>query len=201
MGLFGINESEYFDFNGKRYWADKAGNYETMIFECDENGECNYNEVYCDRSGKSLKKCIKEFKKEQSEYSNNDEEISDNDEETSDNDEEISEKDEDERFLDFIASKMAESYLNNYKEKLYQLMNDSNNEEKIDKEYFSIFGDVLEFFLKKIRENPNNENVQNVIDSLYSILVLYKDTFNESDDELRILMKKKYIKKIKKIIL
>ena len=54
-----------FEFNGKKYYADKAYapfcGEETMIFAYMEDGEIDWTDVYCDRSGKSLEDCIDEF--------------------------------------------------------------------------------------------------------------------------------------------
>ena len=52
---------------GKKYfYADCSyvpyTGMETMIFHCDKDGEVtNWSEVYCDRSGKSLRECVEEF--------------------------------------------------------------------------------------------------------------------------------------------
>lgn len=56
-----------FQKNNEYFYADRslvpfAGDMETMIFPCDENGEViSWTEVFCDRSGQSLLDCIKEF--------------------------------------------------------------------------------------------------------------------------------------------
>lgn len=61
------NGGEYcnFEVNGKKYYADKAGvpfcGEETMIFAYEEDGNINWTDLYCDRSGKSLEDCINEF--------------------------------------------------------------------------------------------------------------------------------------------
>lgn len=61
-------ESCTFEFNGATYYADKSPVEswkgiidETMIFLVEEDGEINWSDLYCDRTGKSLKECIDEF--------------------------------------------------------------------------------------------------------------------------------------------
>lgn len=62
------NGGEYcfFSVNGKEYYADKA--YvpdfmcqETMIFPAKDKKVTDWGELYCDRTNKPLKDCIKEF--------------------------------------------------------------------------------------------------------------------------------------------
>ena len=48
------------------FYADRSfvpyTGIETMIFPCDEEGTVtDWTELYCDRSGKSLESCVKEF--------------------------------------------------------------------------------------------------------------------------------------------
>lgn len=48
------------------FYADRSyvpyTGMETMIFHCNKEGEVtSWGELYCDRSGKSLEKCIQEF--------------------------------------------------------------------------------------------------------------------------------------------
>lgn len=48
------------------FYADRSfvpyTGMETMIFPCDSEGNVtDWGELYCDRSGQSLEKCIKEF--------------------------------------------------------------------------------------------------------------------------------------------
>lgn len=54
-----------FEVNGKKYYADKAYvpfcGEETMIFAYKEDGDIDWIDLYCDRSGKSLEDCIEEF--------------------------------------------------------------------------------------------------------------------------------------------
>ena len=48
-------------FYADKSWVSGVGE-ETMIFPCTKEGKVNsWDEVYCDRSGKSISKCIEEF--------------------------------------------------------------------------------------------------------------------------------------------
>lgn len=48
-------------FRADRSYVPFTG-METMIFPCDKKGQVtSWSEVYCDRSGKSLIDCVKEF--------------------------------------------------------------------------------------------------------------------------------------------
>lgn len=45
-------------------WVNYPGCFETMIFPADKEGKVtSWTEVYCDRSGKSLDRCVEEFLK------------------------------------------------------------------------------------------------------------------------------------------
>lgn len=62
------NGGEYcvFEYNKQYYYASRCFvpfcGLETMIFYADRYGNVtNWSDLYCDRSGKSLKACINEF--------------------------------------------------------------------------------------------------------------------------------------------
>lgn len=62
------NGGEYcfFTVNEKEFYADKAFVHdfkceETMIFPAKDKKVTDWGELYCDRTGKSLQECIKEF--------------------------------------------------------------------------------------------------------------------------------------------
>lgn len=62
-------ESALFCIGDKYYYADKSYvpfcGMETMIFKADKDGEVlDWIDLYCDRSGKTLKSCINEFAKD-----------------------------------------------------------------------------------------------------------------------------------------
>ena len=62
MFSFSITE-KYFDFNGKRYYANKNNTLgETMIWECSKDGNRGDDECYVDQSNQSIEDCIEEFK-------------------------------------------------------------------------------------------------------------------------------------------
>lgn len=49
-------------FYADRSWVSYLACFETMIFPANEDGEVtDWGDLYCDRSGKSLDRCVEEF--------------------------------------------------------------------------------------------------------------------------------------------